>query len=87
MHIPQYTFPVDRASIEARIDAIDPVAYGNDRNYITGHVTMLSPYISRGYITIRDIRDRVLARGYRPSQIESFLKELAWREYFLRVWE
>ena len=47
MKIPLYTFPTDRANIEARIEAIDPIAYGNDRNYITGHVTMLSPYISR----------------------------------------
>ena len=87
MKIPHYSFPTDRASIEARIDAIDPIAYGRDRNHIRGHVTMLSPYISRGFITIADIRERVLARGFQPHQIEQFLKELAWREYFLRVWE
>lgn len=87
MKIPHYTFPTDRASIEARIDAIDPIAYGHDRNYLGGHMTMLSPYISRGFITIASIRRRVLARGYQPHQIEQFLKELAWREYFLRVWE
>jgi deoxyribodipyrimidine photo-lyase len=87
MKIPHYTFPTDRASIEARIDAIDPIAYGRDRNHLTGHVTMLSPYISRGFITIADIRRRVLAKGYQPHQIEQFLKELAWREFFLRVWE
>ena len=87
MKIPHYSFPTDRASIEARIDAIDPIAYGRDRNHIRGHVTMLSPYISRGFITKADIRERVLARGFQPHQIEQFLKELAWREYFLRVWE
>jgi deoxyribodipyrimidine photo-lyase len=69
------------------VDAIDPVAYGRDRNHLTGHVTMLSPYISHGFITIADIRRRVLARWYLPHQIEQFLKELAWREFFLRVWE
>jgi deoxyribodipyrimidine photo-lyase len=87
MKIPHYTFPTDRASIEAMVDAIDPIVYGRDRNYLTGHVTKLSPYISRGFITIRDIRARVLARGFAPHQIEQFLKELAWREFFLRVWE
>ncbi len=87
MKIPHYTFPTDRASIEARIDSIDPLTYGKDRNYLSWHVTMLSPYISRGYITVADIRKRVLARGFQPYQIEQFLKELAWREYFLRVWE
>ena len=87
MKIPNYTFPTDRASIEARIDSIDTLSYGRDRNHIRGHVTMLSPYISRGFITIRDIRARVLARWYQPHEIEQFLKELAWREFFLRVWE
>ncbi len=87
MKIPHSTFPTDRSSIEARIDAIDPIAYGKDRNYLSGHVTMLSPYIARGFVTILEIRKRVLARGYRTQQIEQFLKELAWREYFLRVWE
>lgn len=38
-------------------------------------------------MTIFEIRRRVLAREYKPYQIEQFLKELAWREYFLRVWE
>ena len=47
MIIPNYTFPTDRASIEARIDSIDPLSYGRDRNHLTGHVTLLSPYISR----------------------------------------
>ena len=85
--IPTLTFPTDRASIEARIDAIDPIRYAKSRNYTDGAVTYLSPYISRGFLTIAHIRDRVLARGYKPYQIEQFLKELAWREYFFRVWE
>ena len=50
-------------------------------------MTYLSPYISRGFVTLPEIRTRILARGYKPYQIEQFLKELAWREYFLRVWE
>ncbi len=47
MKIPKYTFPTDRASIEARIDAIDPIRYSKSRNYLDGAVTYLSPYISR----------------------------------------
>jgi deoxyribodipyrimidine photo-lyase len=87
LNIPIPIFPTDRASIETRIDEIDPILYGKSRNHVDGAVTYLSPYISRGYITIGEIRERVLARGYKPYQIEQFLKELAWREYFLRVWE
>lgn len=87
LKIPTPIFPIDRASIESRIDAIDPIRYGKSRNYVDGAVTHLSPYISRGFVTIGEIRDRILARGYKPYEIEQFLKELAWREYFLRVWE
>ncbi|GAA4318290.1 FAD-binding domain-containing protein [Flaviaesturariibacter amylovorans] len=80
-------FPTDLASIQARIDAIDPVAYGHTRNYTDGAVTRLSPYISRGVISTRQVLQRVLARGYRLHAIESFVKELAWRDYFQRVWQ
>jgi deoxyribodipyrimidine photo-lyase len=85
--LPHYTFPTDSASIQARLDAIDPIAYGKTRNSLHGKVTYLSPYISRWYLTVADIRKSVITRGYSPLQIEQFLKELAWKEYFLRVWE
>ncbi len=31
--------------------------------------------------------DTVLSKGYAPLQIERFLQELAWREYWQRVWQ
>lgn len=68
------------------VDAIDPIQYGQTRNYIDGAVTRLSPYISRGLISTRQIARAVLNKGYRFDQIESFLKELAWRDYFQQVW-
>ncbi|NBR37028.1 MAG: deoxyribodipyrimidine photolyase, partial [Chitinophagales bacterium] len=58
------TFPTDIASIWNRIDTIDPIAYGQTRNYIQGDVTYLT-----------------------TQQIQRFLQELAWREYFQRVWQ
>lgn len=81
------TFPVEFDAILARIDQIDPIQYGKTRNFVDGAVTFLSPYISRGVITLRQIRDNVLARGFHPHEIERFLQELAWREYFQRVWQ
>lgn len=72
--------------IMALVDSIDPVQYGKTRNYLNGAVTRLSPYISRGIVSTRYILQAVLKRGYKPQQIESFLKELAWRDYFQQVW-
>jgi deoxyribodipyrimidine photo-lyase len=79
-------FPVTYDAIINRINEIDPVKYARTRNFIDGDVTCLSPYISRGIITLPQVRDIVLKKGYKPYQIEKFLQELAWREFFQRVW-
>jgi len=82
-HIPE--FPTDLASILERVDRIDPIQYGKTRNRLDGAVTYLSPYISRGVISTKFVLERVLAKGYDVRDIESFVKELCWRDYFQRV--
>lgn len=67
------------------IDTFDVVAYGHTRNHLTGGVSKLSPYITRGVIDLPTIRDRVLTR-YSYSEAAKFIQELAWREYFQKVW-
>jgi len=78
-------FSTNYASILEKIEAIDPIAYGKSRNFIDGHITYLSPYISRGVISTKQLVASVLAKGYRVEQIESFIKECCWRDYFQRV--
>jgi deoxyribodipyrimidine photo-lyase len=87
IHFPEITFPTDYTSILNRIDAIDPVVYARSRNHLHGAVTYLSPYLSRGVISLTQVQASVLRRGYAPRQVEKFLQELAWREYFQRVWQ
>lgn len=79
------TFPTDYSTILERIEAIDPVAYGRTRNYESGAVTRLSPYISRGIISTRMVYASVLRRGYQLYQVEKFVQELCWRDYFQRL--
>jgi deoxyribodipyrimidine photo-lyase len=83
----QINFPTDYHSIQERVDQINPIQYGKTRNFINGAVTYLSPYISRGAISAKQVQESVLAKGYSPSSIEKFLQELAWREYFQRIWQ
>jgi deoxyribodipyrimidine photo-lyase len=88
--IRQHTFPVfptGYSEILERIKQIDPVRYGKTRNYIDGAVTHLSPYISRGVISTRQVLESLLKRGYKLYEMEAFVKELAWRDYFQRVWQ
>ena len=78
-------FPTDYQSILQKIDQIDPIKYGKTRNYIDGAVTYLSPYISRGVISTNQVLNYILEKGYRLENMESFVKELCWRDYFQRV--
>jgi deoxyribodipyrimidine photo-lyase len=78
-------FATDYKSILEQIDQIDPLKYGQTRNYVHGAVTYLSPYISRGVISTKQVLSHVLEKGYKLPQIESFVKELCWRDYFQRV--
>ncbi|MFN5422375.1 MAG: deoxyribodipyrimidine photolyase, partial [bacterium] len=66
-------FPTQYSDILDRLDEIDPIAYGRSRNFIDGAVTYLSPYISRGVISTRQIMQHVMKKGYKPYQIEKFL--------------
>ena len=79
-------FPTTFDEILQRIRGIDPVKYSSTRNYINGAVTYLSPYISRGVISTKFILSEVLKKGYKPAQIEKFIQELAWRDYWQQVW-
>jgi deoxyribodipyrimidine photo-lyase len=72
-------------AILEKINQADPVAYARSRNFIDGAVTYLSPYISRGVISTKQVLQNIMGRGYKLYQIEKFIQELAWREYFQRV--
>ena len=80
-------FPTDIPSIKNRITKIDPVGYGITRNYLDGKVTYLSPYISRGVLSTREITEHVMQLDYQPHQVLRLIQELAWRDYFQRVWQ
>lgn len=78
-------FPTSYPEILYAVGKVDPLRYATTRNFIDGAVTRLSPYISRGVISTRQVLESVLKRGYRIHQIETFVKELCWRDYFQRV--
>jgi deoxyribodipyrimidine photo-lyase len=79
-------FPTSMPEVLQRVRRTDPVRYGKTRNYVNGSVTRLSPYISRGVISTKYVLGEVLDRGYKPRQIEKFIQELAWRDYWQQIW-
>jgi deoxyribodipyrimidine photo-lyase len=80
-------FPTDYNSILQRIMEIDPGKYAKTRNFLNGAVTYLSPYISRGVISTRQVYESLKAKGYTLYQMEKMVSELAWRDFFQRVWQ
>lgn len=67
--------------------AIDPKQYGRLRNFVDGDVTKLGPYVSRGVISTREIWLYLLQRGHSFEVLFGFVQQLAWRDFFQRVWQ
>ncbi|MFK7758017.1 MAG: FAD-binding domain-containing protein [Flavobacteriales bacterium] len=80
------SFITDYSEILALIDKADPPEYARSRNYLDGAVTRLSPYISRGVISTKQVLQRTLERGYEPGRMEKFTQELAWRDHWQQNW-
>ena len=60
--------------------------YAQSRNYGDGAVTRLSPYISRGVISTRQVYDHILTLAIPSGEAEKLIQELAWRDYWQQVW-
>jgi deoxyribodipyrimidine photo-lyase len=73
-----------RQEAQKRINTIDVEAYSRNRNFLNGSVSKLSPYFRHGCITLKEASDNV--RNKYGAQAEKFVQELAWRDYWRRVW-
>jgi deoxyribodipyrimidine photo-lyase len=74
-----------RKHAEARLKTIDPNAYGKTRNFGSGAVTQLSPYIHHGVISLSEVRDYVLSMVTSSGIATKLIQELAWRDFWQRV--
>ena len=68
------------------LQKIDPAAYGKTRNFFTGAVTRLSPYLRYGVLSLREVRDYVLEHVKHPNDATKLINELAWRDYWQRLY-
>ena len=69
-----------------RLQEMDAVAYCRSRNFLNGKVTRLSPYIRHGILTLDAVRNEAINRSGSAQKIEKFIQELAWRDYWQRVY-
>lgn len=78
-------FEPTQSAARALIDAIEPNAYAQTRNFLDGAVTRLSPYITHGIVSLPEVLSAVSARQPVHAQ-HKLVYEFGWREYFRHVW-
>ncbi len=69
----------------ARLAAVQPDAYARTRNNLDGAVTGLSPYLTHGLLSLREVYDTVHARHPLDAK-HKLVFELGWRAYYRHVW-
>jgi deoxyribodipyrimidine photo-lyase len=79
-------FPAGRDAAVQRLAAIRPQRYARSRNFLDGAVTRLSPYLRHGILDLAEVRDAALAAVTRAGDAYKFVQELAWRDYWRRVY-
>ena len=75
-----------RETAEIALSQIDPITYERTRNFGDGHITRLSPYIRHGILSLNEVRNHVLTKCSTPGQVKKFIQELAWRDFWQRVY-
>jgi deoxyribodipyrimidine photo-lyase len=75
-----------RSHADAASFSIDPVRYERSGNYLAGAVTRQSPYIRHGVITLREVYTAAVRSAGSAAAIAKFVSELAWRDYYQRIY-
>ena len=89
-------FETDYNKIIEKIKNINPVTYARTRNSLDGDVSYISRYLTHGVVSIKLVKDitnkisntNLENKNYSDNiKYEKWNQELAWREYFHRVWQ
>ena len=75
-----------RKAAEVVLNQVDPVQYAKSRNFLSGKVTRLSPYLRYGVLSLTEVRDAVLSKVQNPNDAEKLINELGWRDYWQRLY-
>ncbi|WP_233505971.1 FAD-binding domain-containing protein [Rhodoferax lacus] len=78
-------FEPTRQAALTRLAAVQPDAYARTRNALDGAVTGLSPYLTHGLLSLREVYAAVHARQPLDAK-HKFVFELGWRAYYRHVW-
>ncbi|MBW4505575.1 MAG: deoxyribodipyrimidine photo-lyase [Scytonematopsis contorta HA4267-MV1] len=75
-----------RKAAEKVLQKVDPVKYAKSRNFFTGAITRLSPYIRYGVLSLKEVRNYALSKVQNQDQATKLVNELGWRDYWQRLY-
>jgi deoxyribodipyrimidine photo-lyase len=78
--------PGGRAAALRQLAAIQPAAYARSRNFLSGAVSRLSPYLRHGVLSLAEVRRHARSLVNTPIDTAKFINELAWRDYWRRLY-
>jgi deoxyribodipyrimidine photo-lyase len=73
-----------RAEALRALARTNPLAYARTRNHLRGDVSRLSPYFRHGMLSLSEAANDAIARA--KGGAHKFVFELAWRDFWRRVW-
>jgi deoxyribodipyrimidine photo-lyase len=73
-----------RPSALKKLNDINAVAYAKNSNFLNGAVTHLSPYLRHGCLTLHETFENIKKKF--DVSADKLVYELAWRDYWRRVW-
>ena len=68
--------------LQQALQEIHPQRYSKSRNFTDGAVTRLSPFISRGVVSTREVWNAILDQSEKWENIQTLTQQLVWREHF-----
>jgi deoxyribodipyrimidine photo-lyase len=74
------------AAAQAALAQITPQQYAASRNFLTGAVTRLSPYIRHGVLSLVEVRAAALRAVGHADEAAKLIQELGWHDYWQRVY-
>jgi len=76
--------PGGNQAARAALAQFNPARYAATRNFLSGSVSRLSPYLRHGVLTLAEVLAQVTPGGIKP--VYKFVQELAWRDYWQRLY-
>ena len=75
-----------RKAAEKLLQTVDPARYAKSRNFFTGAVTRLSPYLRYGVLSLAEVKKYVIEKVKQPDEATKLINELGWRDYWQRLY-